>query len=65
VVLKARLADIGNENLKDFTIMEADSPDGMALALINDVLSTPALIDGDEAYTDLNEIVWALTKRAS
>ncbi len=45
----------------DYGVEDADSPGGMATALIYDIKSVPALIDGDEVITDTEEIIWRLT----
>jgi len=57
-LLKSRL--VGKMNT-DCGLEDADSPDGMATALIYDIRTVPALIDGDEVITDLEEIIWRLT----
>jgi predicted HAD superfamily phosphohydrolase len=56
-ILKSRLV---GAKTKDYSLSDADTPDGMSLALLYEVQTVPALIDGDEVVTDLDEIVWRL-----
>lgn len=40
-----------------YSIMDVDTPDGMAYSLMYDIKSVPALIDGGVAYTDMDDIL--------